>query len=60
MFTPACSTAEIHGRHFRGHVSESSDEPTAHSPPMPRAATKRKIRSCHQAWATNDRPVKAA
>ena len=32
----------------RGQVSESSDEPTAHSPPMPRAARNRKIRSCHQ------------
>ena len=60
MFTPAWSTAEIHGRHRRGHVSEIRDEPTAHSPPIPSAATKRKIRSCHHAWATNDRPVKAA
>jgi hypothetical protein len=34
-----------------GHVSESSDEPTAHSPPIPRAARNRKIKSCHQACA---------
>jgi hypothetical protein len=60
MFTPACSTAAIQGRHLRGHVSLSSDEPTAHSPPMPSAATKRKISSCHQAWATKLRPVNIA
>ena len=33
--------------HFFGHVSERSVEPTAHSPPMPRAARNRKIISCH-------------
>ena len=60
MFTPVCSTAAIHGRQRRGQVSESSDEPTAHSPPMPSAARKRKIISCHQACAKNDSPVKRA
>jgi len=29
MFTPLCNTAAIQGRHFFGHVSESSDAPTA-------------------------------
>ena len=42
--TPVCSTAAIHGRQRRGQVSDSSDAPTAHSPPMPSAARKRKIK----------------
>ena len=41
------STAAIHGRQRLGQVSASSDEPTAHSPPMPSAARKRKMRRCH-------------
>ncbi len=60
MFTPVCSTAAIHGRQRVGQVSDSSDAPTAHSPPMPSAARNRKIIKCHQAWAKNDRPVKVA
>ena len=35
-------------------------KPTAHSPPIPSAARKRKISSCHHAWATNERPVNNA
>src|ERR1043165_5547796 len=60
MFTPVWSTAAIQGPHFRGHVSERSAEPTAHSPPIPRAEINRKISSCHQVCAKKDRPVKAA
>src|SRR5689334_6074991 len=59
-FTPVCKTAAIHGRHLFGHVSESSDDPTAHSPPIPSAATKRKIINCHHVCAKNDRPVNTA
>ena len=58
--TAHCSTAAIQGRHFFGQVSESSDAPTAHSPPMPRAARKRKIISCHHVCAKKDNPVKSA
>jgi hypothetical protein len=47
-FTAHCSTAAIQGRHFFGQVSESSEAPTAHSPPIPSAARNRKIISCHQ------------
>jgi hypothetical protein len=59
-FTPACSTAAIHGRHLRGQVSDSRDDPTAHSPPMPSAEMNRKISSCHHVCAKNDIPVNAA
>ncbi len=59
MLTALCRTAAIHGRHRRGHVSESSAAPTAHSPPIPSAARKRQIRRCHQVWAKNDNPVKS-
>ena len=59
-FTAHCSTAAIQGRHFFGHVSESSEAPIAHSPPIPSAARKRKIINCHQFSAKNDRPVKSA
>ena len=41
--TPVWSTAAIQGRHWRGQVSDSSDAPTAHSPPMPSAARNRKM-----------------
>src|SRR5947207_3984842 len=60
IFTPLCKTAAIHGRHVRGHVSDNNDAPTAHSPPIPKAATKRKISKCHQVCAQNDSPVNAA
>ena len=59
-FTPVCSTAAIHGRHRFGQVSESSDEPTAHSPPMPSAETNRKMSSCHQVCAKKESPVNSA
>ena len=39
---------------------ESSDAPTAHSPPMPSAARKRKIIRCHHVCAKNESPVNAA
>ena len=55
--TAVCSTAASHGRQRLGQVSESSAAPTAHSPPMPSAARKRKINRCHQAWAKYDSPV---
>ena len=55
--TPVWSTAAIQGRQRRGQVSESSEAPTAHSPPIPRAARNRKISRCHQVCAKNDRPV---
>ena len=60
IFTAVCKVAATHGRHCLGHVSDSSDAPTAHSPPMPSAARNRKMNNCHQVWAKNDRPVKAA
>ena len=60
MFTPVWSTAAIHGRQAFGHVSASSDAPTAHSPPMPSAATKRKIMSCHQVCDSEHKPVQIA
>ena len=41
-------------------VSQTSALPAAHSPPMPRAATKRKIKRCHQLWAKHESPVKQA
>ena len=59
-FTPLCSTAAIQGRHFAGQVSESMDAPTAHSPPMPNAARKRKIIKCHQVVAKQESPVNNA
>ena len=57
--TAVCSTAAIQGRQLRGQVSESSAAPTAHSPPMPSAARKRKISNCHQVCAKYDSPVKS-
>ena len=50
QLTPLCSTAAIHGRQLRGQVSDRSEAPTAHSPPMPSAARKRKISRCHHSW----------
>ena len=60
MFTPLCSTAASQGRHVLGQVSEMSDAPTAHSPPMPSAARKRKISRCHHSVEKYDSPVKQA
>ena len=59
-FTAVWSTAATHGRQRRGHVSESSDDPTAHSPPIPSAARNRNASNCHHVWAMNDRPVNTA
>ena len=58
--TPVCSIAAIHGRHAFGQVSESSDAPTAHSPPIPSAAMKRNSISCHQFCAKAHSPVQIA
>ena len=58
--TPVCSIAAIQGRHAFGHVSDSSDAPTAHSPPMPSAAMNRKSSSCHHVCAKAHSPVKSA
>ena len=55
--TPVCRTAAIQGRQRRGQVSDSSEAPTAHSPPMPSADRKRKISRCHQLVARHDSPV---
>src|ERR1043165_8010955 len=60
MLTPVCGTAAIQARQRLGQVSERSDEPTAHSPPMPRAARNRKISRCHHVVAAAERPVKTA
>ncbi len=58
--TPVWSTAAIHGLHCRGHVSLNKVAPIAHSPPIPSAATKRKIKRCHHREAKNDAPVNKA
>ena len=58
--TPVWSTAASHGRHAFGQVSVSSDAPTAHSPPMPSAATNRNSISCHQVWESAQSPVHSA
>lgn len=58
-FTAVCSTAASHFRQPLGHVLESSVEPTAHSPPMPSAAGKRKIRRCKPS-SSNSQPSQAA
>ncbi len=58
--TPLWSTAAIHGRQALGQVSVRREAPTAHSPPMPSAATKRKSISCHHVWANAHRPVHTA
>src|SRR5690348_8372447 len=47
MFTPVCKIAANHGRSRAGQVSDNNDDPTAHSPPIPSAATNRKIINCH-------------
>src|SRR5882724_12994310 len=60
IFTPVCRTAAIHGPHRRGQVSASKEEPTAHSPPIPKAARKRKIIKCHQVCAKDESPVNKA
>ena len=60
QFTAVCSVAAIHGRHDFGQVSESSEAPTAHSPPIPSAARKRKAIRCHHSVAKNESPVKQA
>ena len=60
MLTPVCSTAAIQGRQRLGHVSDSSDAPTAHSPPMPSAARNRKMSRCHHVCAKDENPVKNA
>ena len=60
MLTPLWSTAAIQGRQRRGQVSESSEAPTAHSPPMPSAARNRTINNCHHVCAKKARPVKSA
>jgi hypothetical protein len=60
MLTPVCRTAAIQGRQFFGQVSDSSEAPTAHSPPIPRAARNRKINRCHQVCAKYDNPVNMA
>ena len=58
--TPLWSVAAIQGRHRPGHVSDRSEAPTAHSPPIPRAARNRKISRCHQVWAIEESPVNRA
>jgi hypothetical protein len=58
--TPVWSIAAIHGRHAFGHVSESSEAPTAHSPPIPSAAMKRNSISCHHVCAKAHSPVQIA
>ena len=58
--TPVCRIAAIQGRQCLGHVSDSSDAPTAHSPPMPSAATNRKMSRCHHVCANAENPVKNA
>ena len=60
MLTPLWSTAAIQGRQRRGHVSDSNEAPTAHSPPMPRAARNRTMSSCHHVCTKKARPVKSA
>ena len=60
MFTAVCSVAAIQGRHFFGQVSESSEAPTAHSPPMPRAERKRQTSRCVQSVHSAESPVKPA
>src|SRR5205085_1911114 len=50
----------IHGRHFFGHVSASSEAPTAHSPPIPSAERNRQISNCHHVCAPDESPVNAA
>ncbi len=57
-FTADWSVAAIHGRHDRGQVSANSDAPTAHSPPMPSAARKRKTISICQFCEKALSPVK--
>jgi hypothetical protein len=60
MFTADWSAAASHGRHRRGQVSDNSEAPMAHSPPIPSAARNRKMSRCHQVRATEESPVKRA
>ena len=58
-FAAAPMTAASIGRLFSGQISMTSATPSAHSPPIPSAATKRDPARCHGSAAKYPSPVKS-